>query len=55
MNRFETVVDRQEYLPELILMFYLMVVFEDATFDDLPSAIEYMNKAEESLADIKQK
>lgn len=52
---FQIVLDRQDYFPEMVLMYHLLMALKHACLDDLPKAVEYINNAEECLADIKTK
>lgn len=47
--------DQQDYFPEKLFVYQLVMAFGHASANDLPKAIEYINKSEECLADIKEK
>lgn len=54
-DAFEMVAAWQDYFPEFPLVLHLMMAYENAISNKLENAMSFINKAEESLADIKEK
>lgn len=54
-SRFDMVVDIQEHFPEFVLIWHLMLAYENAMSNKLEDAMRSIDEAELSLIDIKQK